>query len=262
MIILPNSIRKLIGNEKFTFDKIGMSDSNVLLFGDKVLKIQSASDEAENEAVMMRWLKGKIPVPDVLAYDIEFGKSYLLMSKSSGKMSCSDYYMNNPELQIDLLAKAIRMLWEVQIYDCPSKMNLDKKLKMAEYAVDNNLIDMDNVEPDTFGENGFENPRALLDWLIENRPDEDLVLSHGDFCLPNLFFSENTVSGFIDLGKTCPADRYQDIALCYRSIKDNFDGVYKGKVYGGFNPDRLFKKLDIVPDWKKIRYYILLDELF
>lgn len=262
MINLPNSIKKIIENEKYTADNIGMSDSAVLLFSDKVLKIQNTSDEAENEYIMMKWLREKIPVPDVFAHEHVYGKSYLLMSKSDGEMACSDYYMNKPELLTELLAKAMRMLWEVDIADCPSKINPDKKLEMAEYAVENNLIDTDNVEPDTFGENGFENPRELLDWLIQNRPDEDLVLSHGDFCLPNIFFSKNTVSGFIDLGKTCAADRYQDIAICYRSLKHNFDGRYGGKVYSGFNPDMFFEKLGIEPDWKKIRYYILLDELF
>lgn len=259
---LPNSIKKIIGNEKYTADNIGKSDSTVLLFSDKVLKIQNMSDEVENEYIMMKWLREKIPVPNLFAYEHECGKSYMLMSKLDGEMSCSDCYMNNPELLTELLAKAMRMLWEVDIADCPSKINLDKKLEIAEYAVENNLIDTDNVEPDTFGENGFKNPRELIDWLIQNRPDEDLVLSHGDFCLPNIIFSKDEVSGFIDLGQTCAADRYQDIAICYRSLKHNFDGRYGRKVYGGFNPDMLFKKLGIEPDWKKIRYYILLDELF
>jgi len=262
MISLPNTINKIIGNEKYITDNIGMSGSNVLLFSDKVLKIQNTGDEAENEYIMMKWLIGKIPVPNVFAYENEYGKSYLLMSKSGGEMSCSDYYMNNPELLMELLSKAVHMLWNVNIADCPSKINLDKKLEMAEYAVANNLIDMDNVEPDTFGENGFKNPHELLDWLIRNRPDEDLVLSHGDFCLPNIFFSKDAVSGFIDLGKMCVADRYQDIAICYRSIKHNFNGKYGGKVYSGFNSDMFFEKLGIKPDWKKIKYYILLDELF
>jgi aminoglycoside phosphotransferase len=57
-------------------------------------------------------------------------------------------------------------------------------------------------------------------------------------------------------------DKWNDIALCYRSLKHNFDGTYGGKVYKDFNPDILFEKLEIEPDWDKINYYILLDELF
>lgn len=37
---------------------------------------------------------------------------------------------------------------------------------------------------------------------------------------------------------------------------------YGGKAYPGYKPELLFEKLGLVPDWEKIRYYILLDELF
>ena len=39
-------------------------------------------------------------------------------------------------------------------------------------------------------------------------------------------------------------------------------GFKGGKVYSGYHPDMLFEKLDISPDWEKLMYYILLDELF
>ena len=48
---------------------------------------------------------------------------------------------------------------------------------------------------------------------------------HGDFCLPNVFFADGKVSGFIDLGDAGIADRWYDIALGYRSLKHNVDGT-------------------------------------
>ena len=68
--------------------------------------------------------------------------------------------------------------------------------------------------------------------------------------------------GFIDLGRGGIGDKWNDIALCYRSLKHNFDGTYGGKVYEDFHPDMLFEKLGLEPDWDKIKYYLLLDELF
>lgn len=38
-------------------------------------------------------------------------------------------------------------------------------------------------------------------------------------------------------------------------------GIPMGVRYSA-NPDRLFEELGMAPDWEKIRYYILLDELF
>lgn len=262
MTQIPNKIQKIIGDEKYNIDDIGMSGSSVYVFEDKVLKVQDTGIESKNEFLMMEWLKGKLLIPEVLAYEEEDAKNYLLMSKISGVMACDNYYMNAPQLLIDLLAEAIRMLWEVDITDCPSIINLDKKLEMARYNIEHGLVDMDNVQPDTFGEDGFKNPNELLEWLIENRPNEDLVLSHGDLCLPNIFFKDKTVSGFIDLGKICVADRYQDIAICYRSIVNKYKKSYGIENCKDLDVDRFFEKLGIEPDWNKIRYYILLDELF
>lgn len=267
MVYLPDKIKKLIGSESYTVDDVGMSDSTVILFEDKVLKIQAIRDwtkfdEAENEYQVMNWLKDKLPVPKVLAYEKDDTKSYLLMTKVSGEMACADRYMRNPEQLVESLAEGLKMLWKVDISNCPFNWQLDRKLQKAKYAVENNLVDIDNTEPDTFGENGFKSPRHLLEWLYENKPQEELVLSHGDFCLPNIFLDNGKVSGYIDLVRTGIADKWQDIALCYRSLIHNYEGRYTGKQYHGFKPEYLFDKLGIEPDWDKIRYYMLLDELF
>jgi aminoglycoside phosphotransferase len=262
MFYLPNEIKNLIGEEKYSLDDVGMSDSTIVLFRDKILKIQTMSEESLNEYHMMEWLKDKVPVPKVLGFERDEHKNYLLMTKVTGEMSCADKYLKNPEQLTAALAEALQKLWKVDISNCPYIYNLDKKLQMAKYNVENNLVDMDDVESGTFGENGFKNPYHLLEWLINNKPEEELVLSHGDFCLPNIFLSNGKVSGYIDLGMTGIADKWQDIALCYRSLLHNYEGKFTGMPYQGFNIDMLFEKLEIEPNWDKIRYYILLDELF
>lgn len=260
MINIPDSIKSKIGSQKYKVDKVGMSSSNILLFSDKVLKIQDICEEADNEIQAMQWLEGRLSVPRIIAHEKEDGKNYLLMTKVAGKMACDETYMNDPERLTGLLAQALKILWQMNISNCPLDWSLDRKLKAAQYAVENDLVDMD-VEPDTYGENGFKDPEDLLRWLAANRPEEEKVLSHGDFCLPNIFIDNDKFS-FIDLGRTGLADKWCDIALCYRSLMHNYSGKYGGKEYPGFCPDMLFDRLEIAPDWEKIRYYILLDELF
>ena len=51
------------------------------------------------------------------------------------------------------------------------------------------------------------------------------------------------------------------IALCLRSLRDNARGRF-GTVYPGFDGELLLRRLGIAPDREKIRYYLLLDELF
>ena len=177
-------------------------------------------------------------------------------------MACAHRYLSDPALLCRLLANGLKALWAVDIKDCPADWRLDHKLAQAEYNVKNGLVDVDNVEPDTFGPKGFRDPEHLLDWLMTHRPTEEPTLSHGDFCLPNIFGEGDRVTGFIDLGRTGVADKWCDIALCCRSLRWNFDGVYGGKPYPGYDNGLLFRELGISPDWEKIRYYILLDELF
>lgn len=259
---LPTELSRILDGQSYRMDTIGMSDSRVCLFDDMVLKIQPDSRQARCEYSMMNWLKGKVPVPKCLYYGIEEGKCYLLMSKVPGKMSCDEAYMADPRTLVRVLADSMQALWKVEISDCPVFWDLDAKLAEARWRVESGEVDVQDAEPETFGPGGFDSPTSLLRWLEEHRPEEDLVLSHGDFCMPNLFIDGGSLSGFIDLGRAGIADRWQDIALCWRSLKHNFGGLYTGKRYEDFDPDELFNALGVQPDHERLRYYLLLDELF
>ena len=261
-LYLPEKIENLIKDKPYTLDTIGMSGNTVLLFEDMVLKIEKDVVSVAEQVKMMRWLEGKLPVPQVLAFEQENEKSYLLMSRISGKMSCDTYYLEHPHELLEALACGLKMLWQVDVTGCPCRRDLDVVLKEARSRVENGLVDLDNVEETTFGEDGFESPKHLLEYLESHRPTFEPVISHGDYCLPNVFLENGQIKGFIDLGRAGIGDKWNDIALCYRSLKHNFDGTYGGKVYEDFNPDMLFEKLGIEPDWDKINYYLLLDELF
>ena len=257
----PKKIKEILKGKEYTADDIGKSHSLVRIYDDFVLKVEKERPKLAQMVEVMRWIEGKLPTPRVIATEVEDGYRYLLMSKVKGHMALDEYYLNRPEELVTLLADALKMLWSIDISDCPKTFDLAAELEEARYRVEHNLVNMDRVEPETFGEGGFKDPEELLQWLYDHQPEPDPVFAHGDFCLPNVFFEDGKVSGFIDLGDAGIADRWYDIALGYRSLKHNVDGTY-GKVYEGVDPDELFVKLGIKPDWDKIRYYILLDELF
>ena len=146
---LPDEIRKIIENKPYTVDDIGQSGSKVLIFDDMVLKIQLVSAEVDNEVQLMQWLKDKISAPECLCHIKENDTDYLLMTKIKGKMACDEEYMSNPNKLIDILARAMKNLWSVDISECPADMTLDTKLKMAEFNVKNNLVDTENTQPGT-----------------------------------------------------------------------------------------------------------------
>ncbi len=255
LIKLPNCINKHIENISYKFNDVGHSNSKVICFeNDLILKIDHSNTNSNMEITMMKWLQDKLPVPKIIEYCTFDGYNYLLMSKMEGLMSCDKYYLDKPEELVRLLAEGLKILWKVDTTGCPYVNDVENKLKLARIQIDNGLVDLDNLEPETFSENGFKDLEELYKFLVDNKPKQDLVFSHGDYCLPNIFFKDHSVSGFIDLGNCGIADRWQDIALCVRSLEHNL-GSNKYE-------DLLFKELGIEKNEEKIRYYILLDELF
>ena len=259
---LPESIRRQLAGKPYIPDGMGLSGAKVLLFDDCVLKTVKYRREHGDTVRVLRWLEGRLPVPRVLGWEEEGEYQYLLMSRVPGRMACDEAWLERPRELLDLLAEGLRLLWSVDTAGCPRNRGIDAELQEAEYRVEHGLVNVNNTEPDTFGPGGFRDPEALLMWLEDNRPDADPVLSHGDYCLPNIFIENGKISGFIDLGDTGIGDRWRDIALCWRSLLHNYDGSYGGKVYPDFDPDALFDALGIPPDREKLRYYLLLDELF
>lgn len=259
--ILPSAIRRHVAGRPFTVNDTGMSGAQVLLFPDLALKISRRSVLTDGMVKVMNWLEGRLPAPRVIALEKDAEKEYLLMTRITGKMACDRHYLEQPDLLLSLLAEALHMLWRVDWRDCPQSRSLNEELAHARFSLENGLVDFSRCEPETFGPGGFKNPEALLLWLESNKPPLEPAFSHGDCCLPNIFFEGDQVSGFIDLGDAGIADKWRDLSLCYRSLRHNTDGTY-GCVIPGFRPERLFDYLGVFPDWDKMRYYLLLDEFF
>lgn len=257
----PADIAKHTAGMAFEMDSTGLSGSSVAIYEDLVLKCERVCEESENHLAMLRWLEGKIPAPRVIESVEVDGFRWTLMTRISGEMSCAEQWRSDPGRLVRVLAEAMRLLWTVDVSGCPVDQSAEAKLKRAKTIVEKGLVDMDLVDPETFGEKGFPSPAALLQWLQEHEPEPDPVLSHGDYCLPNIFLEDWKFSGFLDLGRSGVGDRWNDIAICWRSLRDNFGGHY-GEAVEGFDPDSLFDALGVEKDEEKLRYYLLMDELF
>lgn len=259
---IPDEMKKLIDGHGFTGDTIGCSGSHIFIFDNNlVLKVEEKREVSDGEYQMLRWLQGKLPVPQVLHFYSDGMKNYLLMTKVEGKMACDPEVMEDSIKMVRLLGKGLKKLWTVDIKECPRIINLDYKLKLAKERIISNKLDLEDAEADTFSEQGFKNPMELYEYLEKNRPQEELVLIHGDYCLPNVFFDKEDVAGYIDLGFCGAGDKWQDIALVMRSLEHNLF-VIKREEELPLLRNIFFEELGIAVDEEKIRYYILLDELF
>ena len=253
----PKELCELLDNMVCEANDIGCSSAGVYRYYNSTdsyyLKVQleSVQHGLKKEFEIMEWLHNKLPVPRVIYFNSIDGYEYLLMTQIEGYMSCSNYYLSRTVETVKLLAEGIKMLQCVPIDNCPFNNSLEIKLNDARENIENNLVDMSDWETN----NRFNSPHELLEYLQNNKPAVSTnIFTHGDYCLPNILCKDNKISGFIDLGRSGMADIYQDIALCVRSLDHNLGTTE-------FN-DMFFKCLELEPNWEKIDYYILLDELF
>ena len=255
-IYIPKSINDIIYGLDYKIDKVGLSDSTVFIFDDYILKISNISYDVLNEIKVSDVLKNKLLIPNILVSVIENDKAYILKTKIKGKMLCDKYYMERPNLLFKLASDALKMLWDIDIND----LNLDNTTDtILNYGIDKkDSLDINESDRNITG--CFNSYNEIIDYIIKNKPEEDNVLTHGDFCISNIICQDDRVVGFIDLGLMGISNRYHDISILYRSIKYNFMGKY-GRSYDGFDEDMLFKLLNIKKDDNLIKYYLLLDEL-
>lgn len=258
---IPASIKRHIGFQKRILDKIGCSEAQVLMFDDMVLKIQPDSNPAGNEHQMTRWLQGRLPVAQIIEEAHVDGFRYLLMTRVKGHNLCDDAILDDQEKLAALMADGLRQMWNVDISTCPANRSLDQIFREIETGIRNGTITREQAcQPETYGSEGFETPSQLFDWLVMHRPTEDLVLSHGDYCLPNVMMDGKNVTGLIDLGYAGIADKWVDIEKGLWSMWANTTGVFGGKKRS-FDRKYLFDALGMEPDEDKLRFYCLLSEL-
>ena len=249
----PKRIARHMQNEQWAQDQMGMSHATVFLGRSLVLKCEPDSAEARNEAQMYAFLQGKLPVPQVVDAFCENGVHYLLLHRAQGVMACDPARLASPEKTVALLAQGLLLLRETPIAGCPCTQFAPDKLRRARKNLDAGDVSIADAEPAAYGKGGFKDPEALWRYLSAHQPDETPCMTHGDYCLPNVFLHGGAVSALIDLGRAGVGDRWQDIALCARSIRHNFGADYT---------DLLLGCLGVAPDPERMNWYLLLDELF
>ena len=73
---------------------------------------------------------------------------------------------------------------------------MDIKIEEAKRRVENGLVDEEDFDEIRIGLKA----RDLYKEHLTNKPNsEDLVFTHGDYCLPNFMIDKGKVSGFIDM---------------------------------------------------------------
>jgi streptomycin 3"-kinase len=154
----------------------------------------------------------------------------------------------------DNLAAMVRALHEIPLADCPFERRLEDVISQAEDVVLRGAVNPDFLTAEW---RLIPPERLLADLyaeLAEVQAKADLVVGHGDACLPNFLFDPDTLecTGMIDVGRLGIADRYADLALLKAQLEDEWsvDASDFLKTYGL-----------AAPDTQRLTFYRLLDSL-
>lgn len=206
--------------------------------------------ELPEETARLRWLAGQdVACPQVLSELEEMQRRWVLMSAVAGRDLASSPDLA-PERIVTIVAEALRSLHALDMNACPFDHRLDRRVALARSRMEAGLVDETDFDEERLGRSAAD----LFEDLLARCPEgEDLVVTHGDACLPNLLAHDGRFTGFVDCGRLGVADRHQDLALASWSIRHNLGADWVEPFlqrYGGkVDPDRL-------------AFYRLLDEFF
>lgn len=210
-------------------------------FGDTLVREREVTD----------WLQHKLPVPRVLYFGQAAEHDYLLTSELPGVNACDGALKSDIPKLVKTLAQGLRLIHSLPTQGCPFDQALATRLAEARQRVALGLVDESDFEDEWLHLTAEE----ILSNLLATQPTgEDLVFTHGDYCMPNVIVNSCELSGFVDWGSGGVADRHQDLALAARSLAYNWGEQWVPLLFEEYGPTCV--------DQQKLYYFRLLDELF
>jgi aminoglycoside 3'-phosphotransferase II len=257
---LPAPVAELIAGHEVEPISIGRSAATTARVrraeGDWILKIQPVDPldtSVVGEAERMRWLVDHVAVPEVVAAGADDGVEWLLATARPGSDATRPEHGMDAERLVRTLADGLRLFHErVPVAGCPFDATTDTAIAAALARVDAGRVDETDFQPLHLGMSATE----LFEVMVASRPegDDELVVLHGDYCVPNVILDEGAITGYVDLGRSGIGERHRDVAIAARSIADNFGGHAVGLFVDAYGLER--------PDLARLDFFVMLDEFF
>jgi aminoglycoside 3'-phosphotransferase-2 len=211
----------------------------------------------EREDERLRWMHGRgLSVPAVVEYGCIDGFEFLFLDEIVGTNASDVVWRPKPLEVVTALGTGLARLHRTNIDDCPFDHRAARQIEEARATVAAGRVREDEFDESRKGRLAAD---VFRDLLVSIPADEDLVLVHGDYCLPNIILDAGSsgaieMAGLVDCGRAGVADRYQDIALAIRSIGGNIGEEWVAPFLRAYGLD------DVRED--KVEFFTLLDEFF
>ena len=184
----------------------------------KVRNTRLALQESDlrTEKIAMSWLQGKLNVPSVICFHEECETQYLVMTQIVGVSGIHQCAMNDIPTLMREFAFGLREIHSMSMDSCPLDWRMERYFSWAEGLIEAGALDsqISTGKTRTF-------LRDELCSMKSGLPGEDLVFTHGDYCLPNILIHDGRLSGIIDWGYAGVGDRYRDFVAAYYTIRRN-----------------------------------------
>ena len=185
----------------------------------KVRNTRLAPQESDllTEKIAMSWLQDKLNVPSVICFHEECETQYLVMTQIAGVSGIHQYAMNDIPNLIREFAFGLREIHSISMDSCPLDWRMERFFSWWEGLIEVGAPDsqIPTRETKAFLRNELCSVKASLP------AEEDLVFTHGDYCLPNILIHDGRLSGIIDWGYAGVGDRYRDFVAAYYTIRRN-----------------------------------------
>ncbi|MEJ2240101.1 MAG: aminoglycoside 3'-phosphotransferase [Gemmatimonadales bacterium] len=201
----------------------------------------------EDEAARMGWAIEYLPVPRMIEQGSDGQVNWLITGALPGRDATHPHWATDPERIVRLLATGLRRFHEVPVDRCPFDFRIDPALAHARRRLDEGRIKpADDFHPEFARLSAAE----AIQQLERTKPNaEQLVVCHGDYCLPNVLVDSGAVSGYVDLGELGVADLWWDLAVATWSVTWNLGPGYE---------DLFLEEYGVERDYERIEFYRLL----
>lgn len=239
----------------------GESGATVYRSPDRSRYAKTGGDDLEDERDRIEWLNAQhIPAATFLEWDTGPRGPVLVTSAVNG-IPADQLNAEDLDRAWSAIADVVRRLHAIPTADCPFTRDLATTMALARA-----VVARDAVNPDFLPDRDREVPAAaLLARVIAQLPERlvqepgDLVVCHGDLCLPNILIvpADFSVAGFIDLGRLGLADRHADLALLFANSRE----IWPEETRADTAHARFLDSYGRPADPERLEFYLQLDPL-
>lgn len=174
----------------------------------RYLKVHPVGAGIPDEATRLRWASQWVRVPRLIEYGSDGFRDWLMTAELSGvDATRHPWRRSDPARLATAVGRGLRAFHDaVPVDECPFWFpGADRQGGLARDAGSSVSV-----------------------------PDADLVVCHGDYCLPNVFLEGGEATGYLDLGGVAVADRWLDLAIGLRSLDLNLGPGYEDDYLAGY----------------------------